>query len=55
MVNTLFRKTERTVNHIEMAQQNFVSLVSIITNLPFSYLWVATSRRSGNLFGDLIL
>lgn len=43
-------KTEKTGNQIEMGQQNFGW-----STLPFSYIGVATSRDSANLFGDLIL
>jgi len=55
MLNTLLGKQKGLGIGLKWASRILVSLVRVITNLPFSCLWVATSRDSDNFSRDFIL
>lgn len=55
MLNTLLGKERGLEIRLKWASRISASLVRVITNQPFSYLWVATGRDSDNFFEDFIL
>lgn len=54
MLNTLLGKQRGLGIRLKWASRILAGLVRVITNLPFSYLWVATSSDSDNFFRDFI-
>lgn len=51
----LLAKQRRLEIRLKWASRILAGLIRVVTTLPFSYIGVATSRDSANLFGDLIL